>query len=54
MKLKSLLKLITDLCSRKFHGHLYISFDHGNITLVRPDQSLRDGSEYLFVKQENL
>lgn len=52
MKLTAIIKLITDMCSRKFHGKLTISFDCGKIAVVKPEQSIREGQEYLFVKQE--
>ena len=40
-KLKETIKIITDLCSRKFYGKLVISFEAGNITNINKSENIK-------------
>ncbi len=39
--MKTLIELITDLIERKFYGKVTISFEAGNIVVVKKEESIK-------------
>jgi len=39
--MKQAIKIITDLCTRKYYGKLTISFEGGKITLFKKEETIK-------------
>jgi hypothetical protein len=39
--MKELIKILTDLIANNFYGKVTISFENGNMTLVRQEQTIK-------------
>ena len=43
--MKEALKIITDLCARKFYGKLTLSFENGKIVMYRKEETIKPKGE---------